>query len=285
MKTGRASSSLDSAAKEESFSGSLERFLKNLGHASFLLNTIVVGLDAVENGHAKPAGLNVSWGPSDTKIAARSARKFAVESFIIRASESLKEYFLSISNLSNFNEITKKWDGKTTISEKIEDLSSCVLGDKDYRISIGILLVAWRNKIIHGGGGERKLIDGRRRSILLAEKDVIFEMYSHLDIEKLIDHAEKGAPTLKDTSCLISMSINFCKDIDRGLRASLANESVESLIKIYDLEKSIKKVKRETPARKLEQSIRRLFSTEAPELFNNFNDNDWIEVFSIVDNV
>jgi hypothetical protein len=65
----------------------LSMLLADVGDAVASLNTVVVGLDAVEMGHEKPDSLDISWGPDNRRAAARKARKFVVEAVLVRVFE------------------------------------------------------------------------------------------------------------------------------------------------------------------------------------------------------
>jgi hypothetical protein len=54
--------------------------MRDVGEAVANLNTVAVGLDAVEKGHKKSETLNISWDPGDRIAAARKARKFVLAS-------------------------------------------------------------------------------------------------------------------------------------------------------------------------------------------------------------
>jgi hypothetical protein len=245
----------------------LEALLNDVGKASFLLNTIVVGLDAVEKGHEKPDGLNVSWEPKDRKVAARTARKFATEAFIIRAADSLHAYRQAISAFPRFAAICSKWKKTTGEAQKLDDVASNVLDDKDYLIASGMLLLTWRNLIVHNGN---LTLHHQKKQILRKNEKIISESYSGLSVDCLLCHASERRPTLKDVSSLIAMSLNLARKLDAAIYHNLTKEDVMAWLEYYSIIPLLKKVHRETSIKRRAASIERVFKTNAPGLYQDF---------------
>jgi hypothetical protein len=274
LKAGRTSSILGSDTTSSAFvSVALNTLLKEIGSASFFLNTIVVGLDAVETGHEKPAGLDISWDPRDRVVAARMARKFAVESCMVRCAESLKVYIQSISKLPRFSELQGKWaaqekaNKKPGAAAKLEDIAKSLLEDSDPLIAAGMLLLIWRNNIVHDGDLS---FPHHRKQTLLKNKLEISANYRNLDVDLLLDHARAQKPTLKDVSCLIAMTINLARAIDRKVHDNLGEEDLIATLSILGLDKSIARIKRETTPESVAASIKRCIESEAPGLYPTF---------------
>ena len=141
LKAGRAGSSPDDITTSQPF----QNFLNGIGRAIDGLNSIVVVLDAVENGYPKPDSLNISWNPSDRKMAARTARKFALEFVLVRVAAANKDYFDSIGKLSRLKDVYHS-DDKAAL--KFSKLAKEAVG-KDYHTVIPSLIFHWRNRIVH----------------------------------------------------------------------------------------------------------------------------------------
>lgn len=248
-------------------SQALQSLLNDIGKASFLLNTVVVGLDAVEKGHKKPDDLNVSWNPKDPKVAARIARKFAVESFMIRAAEALVVYVAAVSKLPRFEIVRSKWDQDTGAARKLDDVGTSILGSEEYLVAAGMLLLSWRNRIVHNGA---LTFPHHKKQLLRKNEDLISERYGGLDVDRLLCHAAEQRPTLKDASCLIAMSINLAKKLDGQIYAALTKNDVLAWLNHYGLIHLIQKVRRETPPEQCLKSIERIFKTNAPALYPDF---------------
>lgn len=263
MKAGSAGSSPDVTNNHPSATQPLRDFLSETGEAVAHLNTIVVGLDAVEKGHRRPKGLNISWRPKDQKAAATKARRFAVEAALQKSSEALKEYIHVIAKFQRLQGVRNKWTGNTTSSEKISDIAGHLLDEQDFLHVGACLLVHWRNRIVH----KRSNADLKpaQKALVERNKEAVQSEYSGLDTTKLLDDFYKGHPTLKDVSTLITFSIRFVRTLDKEL-SDLSKHDLDQLLDQYGLEKRIRKVERETSPRKFRASVIRLLKTEAPGL-------------------
>ena len=77
----------------------LRQFLDEVGKVVHHLNSIAVGLSAVERGLAtKPMELDISWHPADLIASGRQARSFALRSTIVMVSELLGEYIAQVAS-------------------------------------------------------------------------------------------------------------------------------------------------------------------------------------------
>lgn len=267
MKAGSAGSNPDATTKRPSATQPLRDFLFETGEAVAHLNTIVVGLDAVENGYQKPKGLNISWSPKDQKAAALKARRFAVEASLQKSSEALKEYINSIASLQRLVDAKSTWTGRTTSAEKISDISENLLDENDFHHVGACLLVHWRNRIVHKRS--KAELNARQKALLTRNKQAIQAEFSGLDTTRLLDNFYKGHPTLKDVSTMITFSIRLVRKLDNEL-GDITKQDLEQLLGRYGLLKSIEKVKRETSPTKVRESVFRLVKTEAPGLAASF---------------
>lgn len=268
IKAGGAGSKPDDIAKaNEGVSQPLSDFLKDIGGAVFALNTIVVGLDAVENGHEKPDSLDISWLPTDRVIAARKARKFALESILVRASEAFNQYVMAVSRLSRFTALRDKWTGNTSVAEKISEISTDVIGP-DYLTSSVVLLVHWRNRVVHRTSKAALRKDERR--LLRKNEEEILKHYKRLSVDCLLCHFQEGRPTLKDISTLIAMSVNLARRIDEVTYRDLGKDDLDAWLDYYEIHSALEKIRLETAPEKLDASIRRMFAAQAPQLLKAY---------------
>lgn len=268
MKAGRTSSNLggDTTIRPMT-SAALKQLTDEIGSSSFYLNTIVVGLDAVESGHEKPATLDIFWEPKNRQDAARMARKFAVEAFMVRAAEALSAYVKVIGILPRFQKIKETWDQDTGASEKLEQIANNLVSKESYLTAGGMLLITWRNRIVHEG---KLTLPHHRKQILRKNAVTISENYRNLSVDLLLDHAENQRPTLKDASCLIAMAINLAREMDEKVYSNLGKEDVFAIICHYGLDAGIRKILGGTTDLKIPSSIERLFQTHAPGLYSEF---------------
>jgi hypothetical protein len=233
-----------------------------------LLNTVVVGLDAVEKGHQKPDEMYISWDPQDRRVAARLARKFTVEAFIVRVAESLKSYVKTVSKLPQFKSLSEKWQHcDIGAADKLGDICKAIGTDENYLVSAGKLLIRWRNKVAHISVNNLNPTDANN---LLKSAEEISNQYAGLEIDRLIVHMKEGRPTIKDVSSLISMAINLADMIDKSAYSSLTKEDVLVLAQHYGIVEKVEAIRRETAKSKIESSVKQCFTTHAPRLYLHF---------------
>lgn len=269
MKAGGAGSIPDGANSDKSVhSQALNCLLRDIGKAVFVLNTTVVGLDAVEKKHQKPETLDISWEPRDHKIAARKARKFIVESVLIRVSEAICQFATALSKLARFEDTRAKWDGDTSKPEKISTIASTVIDKDDYLIPAVVLLVHWRNRIVHVNSSAK--LKPHEKQILIKNASKIAERYRGLNISCLLYHFDKQRPTLKDVSSLIAMTINLARKIDASMQQNLTKDELDAWLEHYRIWPMLEKIKAETAPNKCTASVRRLFQSKAPRLLDSY---------------
>jgi hypothetical protein len=266
IKAGRAGSSPDGITTDWP-SQPLSVLMAEIGEAIACLNTVVVGLDAVEKGYEKPEALDISWSPHDKRAASRKARKFIVESILVRVFEAIYQHSVVISRLPRFRETVAKWNGDTTKAAKVYDTYKTVVGDT-YLVSSAVLVAHWRNRIVHPGSNAR--LQSKQKSVLRDNESEIFQKYKGLNVDCLLCHFEEGRPTLKDISSLIAMAINLAREVDRHISSNLSKEDFDAWYEYFGLREAIEKVKAETKPQKLNDSIGRVFKTRAPTLLSGY---------------
>ncbi len=245
----------------------LKVLLDDIGEAVVCLNTVVVGLDAVEKGHEKPETLDISWSPADSRAAARKSRKFIVEAVLVRVFEALFNHCQTICVLPRFGEVSKQWDSNTTRATKIWTTYQNVLGDH-YLVSSATLVAHWRNRIVHPKSNAR--LDSSQKGPLRQAEQEIAENYKGLKVDCLLCHFEEGRPTLKDVSSLIAMAINLARKVDAKIASTLAKDDLDAWLNKLDLFDQIEKVRLETKPNKRAAAIRRVFKAHAPALLGGY---------------
>lgn len=245
----------------------LTTFLADVGEAVVSLNTVVVGLDAVEKGHEKPDSLDISWAPKDKRAAARKARKFVVEAVLVRVFDASFEHMSLLAKLSRFNAVTGKWDGKTSRATKIWEIYSAAVGE-NYLVAAAVLVCHWRNRIVHPSSGAK--LTAAQKNLLRGTEAEIAEKYKKLSVDCLLCHFEESRPTLKDVSVLIAMTINLARAADAAIASTLSKEDFDSWLAHFGLDNAIEKVRRETKPNNLCSSIRRVFQARAPMMLQGY---------------
>lgn len=271
MKAGEAGSSPDGARKVDTISFALTQFMRDVGEAVANLNTVAVGLDAVEKGHEKPETLNISWSPDDRISAARKARKFVLESVLTRVSEAANQYIAALSELPRFHALRESWranGGNVSVAGRLAAVATSILGDKDYLVSASVLLVHWRNRIVHEQS--RAKLDHKLKMLLHKNEEEIRTKYANLSVDCLLCHFEAGRPTLKDVTTLISMAIRLAWRLDAEIHKSFDANDLDAWLDHYDISRLLKKVRAETRPEKRVDATRNVFRTHAPQLLQAY---------------
>lgn len=268
VKAGGAGSNPDGVANQgHCVSQPLSTLLKEIGEAVFNLNTLVVGLDAVEKGHEKPDGLDISWDPVDRRIAARKSRKFMLESILVRVSEAIGQYVSVISMLPRLSVVRSNWTSNTSGADRARDVFTYALG-KSFLVPGSMLLMHWRNRIIHRRSNAA--LNAKEKFLLRRSEEEIVAKYKNLSVDRLLCHFEEGRPTLKDVSSLIAMSINAARKADRIIQAPRDKDDLDALLNYYKLVPLLQRVAAETVPEKLTAALRRVFQANAPLLLESY---------------
>lgn len=197
----------------------LKVFVKSVGDAVYSLNTICVGLEAVSKGHVeKPDHLTISWESNDCKQSAISARSFAVRSALVFVEEALLEYFKYISNCPD--QPAKILTAVTTdgAAKKVEKLSSQISNLEPYWAPIVILLVRWRNQVVHNSNTS---LSPAFRKVLIDNSNVISQRHAAIDISQTLSNFDSRKITLKDFTTMIAVTIRYVRQLDSELSPNI----------------------------------------------------------------
>jgi len=194
------------------------------------LNTVCIGLEGVAKGIVeKPKDMDITWNPADPMAVARKSRRFAIRAALVFVEEALLAYIAHLKRYSNLPDSVKKAidkDGtaqrKDGAAKKIEKLSKCIEGQKTYWMPLVVLMVRWRNQVIHGG--DTKLAPHLKK-IVLEQAEDIRKNHANIDIVRTLDNFDKKVITLKDFTTMIAVTIRFVRHIDENL--ALKVESIE----------------------------------------------------------
>jgi hypothetical protein len=241
----------------------LKLFLKQVGKVVHFLNTVVVGLSAVESGDVtKPDAIDISWHPANVVASSRQARAFVMRSTLVMVAEELGNYISRTILSPACLGITCHGDSR---SDKLDALRTYFSLKEDHLFLGPLLVVHWRNRIIHSNS--KANLTKSQRTILIEESPLIKGKYKNLDPILLLDHFDKNTPTLKDVSSLVAMTINFVKSIDQAIPEPASKSEVMKWIKHLDLESELDRVKRVSKNKgKLKQGVEVFLDTYFPSL-------------------
>ncbi|MER8845776.1 hypothetical protein [Mesorhizobium australicum] len=269
MKAGSAGSSPDNATNSgTSPIQPLRDFLVAVGEAVVNLNTVVVGLDAVERGHEKPETLSISWNPQDRLAAARKARRFVLEAVLVRVAEALAEFVWATAHLPRFSSVRGNWNNNTSRAERLADVAKEALDSGSHLVAGALLLLHWRNRVVHPRS--RASLTPQQIRNLRSASGEIEQSFAGLSVERLLDDFEIGRPTLKDISSLIAMSIRMARELDKAVNF-LSCDELDFMLEHYDLKARIVQIEMQTTPAKRRASVLRMLQSTAPGLVEAYS--------------
>ncbi len=212
------------------------KFKAGLGHANHFLITIMVGLDAVEDGIAELRdGFPTSWNPQDRKRSAERSRGFAARGAIALLIDSIDAYTNDVLRPPQLiHDDMRDVLLADNATDRFENLSRFLdlRGSADWALlNLGR---AWRHRLLHSRSTAK--LGGSVRGILRRDADTILTTFSGLNVEVLLKHFDSGAePSFKETTSLIRAGQRFIEAADTELLSRLdlqryAEEAVDSYV-------------------------------------------------------
>lgn len=201
-------------------SQAFRKFKAEMGQANHFLITIMVGLDAVEDGAQKRESFHTTWNPRDVHASASRSRLYAIKSALAWAVDNLDMYLrLCNRNPQLYSDSESAEISKTKHS--IYNKFCCVIRNHPELtpnlFAYVDLLICWRNNSVHFDADNQLLASSLQYFKKIPANDTVINRY-HLDVSKMLNRFHLGeCPTLKETATLISMTIHFVEYLDKLL--------------------------------------------------------------------
>lgn len=221
-------------------SSAFRKFKSEIGQANHFLITIMVGLDAVEDGAVKREDFHTAWNPKDTTSSVRRSKRYALKSALAWTVDNLDMYLRLANRLPKLysekesNEIAKT---KHSVYQKFQ----CII-DNHPEINVSVyayvdLLICWRNNTTHFDAENALLPTSQTYFSKIIENPTEADKYIntyHLDIGAMMDRFNQGScPTFKETATLINATIHFVELLDNLLLQNISQpQYLESQLKI-----------------------------------------------------
>lgn len=245
----------------------LKTFLDDAGKIVHHLNTVAVGLAAVEAGAAtRPDGMDISWTPKDPVASGRQARSFVLRTVIVTVAEQLVAFLLTFSRYPGIDiDLSKVGDR----SEKLEAVARHFLLAESHLFLGPLLLIHWRNRVIHHSSNAS--LTKEQQEKLTEHAPLLAEEYKNLDPCLLLNHFYKNSPTLKDVSSLVAMTINLVKKLSSNVPEPTSSAEVRGWIEHLSLAHDLDRVERVGAAKgKRWKTVYIFLSTNCPELIEPY---------------
>jgi hypothetical protein len=245
----------------------LQSFLDQTGKIVHHLNTIAVGLSAVETSVAKkPDGLDISWNPHDVVASGRQARAYALRATIVTVAEEIGSF---ISGLSKYPGVMLDLSTKKERWEKFAAVKDRFSLAENHLYLGPLLVIHWRNRIIHRSSNAG--LTKAQRDAFIQESQFVQDNYKNLDPSLVLRHFERNSPTLKDVSSLIAMSINCAKSVSDLIQSPTSAEEVKNWIECLSLTRDLDRVRRVGASKgKERQSVAAFLTTHCPSLLEPY---------------
>lgn len=206
-------------------SSAFRKFKQEIGQANHFLITILIGLDAVEDGAQKRPEFHASWNPESVSSSVRRSKLYALKSALAWTVDNLDMYLRlanRIPQLFGDEESAEIAKTKHSVYNKFR-----VVIDHHAELDVSIyayidLLICWRNNTTHFDADNKLLPSSKSYFLKIInheQTDVTVEKY-HLDVDSMMKRYQAGdCPTFKEMATLINMTIRFVKLLDQVLIA------------------------------------------------------------------
>lgn len=202
-----------------------KHFKRHLGQANHFLVTILIGLNAIEEGLVaeKPESFSTSWNPKDRLRSAIRSRQYALASSLGWAVDSLDMYISLLNRnpkyISNANIERSYGQWGRSVHAKAMGIAGFFPVD-ELSLALIDVLITWRNNS-HHYLAENK-VSSKTKDILIQKNNDFLRCYRGLDTSGLALKAEKGAElSFKEVASLIKAVQDFVEQVDRQVLGQL----------------------------------------------------------------
>lgn len=185
-------------------------FKKATGQNNHFLITLLVGLDAVQDGIAvKKPDFSTVWEPHDVVASAERSRDYAIRTSLTWVTELLQVYWRAASSLPGVcsDDERRRIDGGKDdgASKRLQRFADHLRIPTAVELDMVRLAIHWRNKVVHSkASGD---LEGDVRGRLRRTEDEIRARFSGMDVLALIEGERVGrAPTFKEVASMMKAS-------------------------------------------------------------------------------
>lgn len=206
------------------------RIFKDMaGQTNHFLITILVGLSAVQDGHAElPPEMRTSWAPQDRSRSAARSRQFAIKAALAWLVDALDTYIRmlqrppQIASLSIMKGIADADANREGLAGRFRSIAMATDQNESAEAILAEVAIIWRNRLIHRHATNR--IGKRLANAALSHAAQYSDSYQGLIIEDLIKHVEQGpsaSPTLKEVTAIVRAVHKLVERVDENLLQGL----------------------------------------------------------------
>jgi hypothetical protein len=210
------------------------RLQSRIGHSTYRLNTVLVGLECIASGGGDAGAIAVSWSKPKTSDQARQvadqARIFACTSALVFGADVFDSFLREFATEGwlgfgvKTQEIATKAKtrpanegGAYSVADRAEALCTDLKLTDGVKIAALDLLAKWRNIVAHSSDQRSECLTSERKQTLKCAASEIHARYSHFNIALAIKNFEGGRmPVQKEVTSLIAIAVNFARQIDEA---------------------------------------------------------------------
>lgn len=237
----------------------LKNFLNDVGNSVHSMNSIAVALSSLTTNTNIPDGLNISWNVGNVQATKEMSRNFAIRSTIVYTSESLNEYFKTISKSPLWSDSDKIFsqicgDGK---AEKTYNFLKGIKNIEEEWPILVELLGHWRNKVVHSYTSNAKLSSNKRQNIKTFREKMINELHT-FDIDVALNNFENNKNTLKDVSTLTTVAIKCARAVEDYYISRLPDKNnIELYVKLLKKDESFYNISLQEKSEKKSRQVKK----------------------------
>lgn len=257
-------------------SRAFRKFKTEMGQANHFLITIMIGLDAVEDGAEKRESFSTTWNPKDKTTSVVRSKKYAIKSALAWAVDNLDMYLRLCNREPRLYQDSESAEIAET-GHSIYKKFRCVINNhrelKLDKIAYVDLLICWRNNAVHFDAENQLMPISLNYFKNIPSDDMVTNKY-HLDVAQMLGRFNQGdCPTFKEAATLISMTIHFVAELDNILLRDIQQYQFleTSLLKLLKSEKgtSVFSFKNTTPEKRIKKLKQFLATVGISEDFYN----------------
>ncbi|CAG0988830.1 hypothetical protein FLAV_02187 [Flavobacteriales bacterium] len=240
---------------ELNWSGHLNHFKSLIGQTNHYLITILVGLEGVRTGKVtKDETFNVTWNPKSVEESAVRSRRFARNSALSWAIDSLDAYlgYLRKKPFEFSDHQLIKVFSERSIYKSLKEVTRFCNYQTDLPLSIIHLGIQWRNNLVHFHA-DNELEPEYRKFLLEYDQTKVAERFRGLDGNLMVNNFdERNSPTLKEVAAIIQCIHFVVLELDKVL---IQNVNLEDYIKqlIADNDLEYKNIMAASPDKRLKK--------------------------------
>ena len=198
-------------------SRAFREFKSRVGQANHFLITIMVGLDAVEDGAEKRESFKTTWNPKSRTSSVIRSRKYAIKSALAWTVDNLDMYLRLCNREPRLYDDEESAEIAGTRQSIYKKFRYVINNHKELaldKIAYVDLLISWRNNTVHFDAENQLMHASLDYFRNIPSDDVVVNKY-HLDVNQMLERFNGGdCPTFKEAATLISMTIHFVEELD-----------------------------------------------------------------------